>query len=117
MMRGSKVIPISELIRQNREKREAKTQVMGQNKIEVKFISGLYAISIPFQEYEILVEVPPPNTDIPTDREDSISIFYNGIDVTHSFVDTKTGKRIHPSGSNLARVMALIMKKDQEEGL
>jgi hypothetical protein len=83
--------------------------------IDIKWVQGLYCISFDLNDYEIVIEVKTPGSAIIPSRDETIGVYYNGIECTHSFVDQKTGTTITPNGTNLARLMALVIKKDEEE--
>lgn len=95
--------------------RMAKDDKIGKKGIDIKWVQGLYCVSFDLNDYEILIEVQTPGSACIPQRDETISVYYNGIDCTHSFVDKELGKVIAPNGTNLARLMALVLQKDQED--
>lgn len=112
---------LHQLIMDNRKNKVVEEAVRMANErknrtgIEVSWVAGLYNISFDIHDYEILVEVKTPGSAMIPNRDENISVFYQGVECTSSFVDQKTGRTIAPTGNNLARVMALVIQKDMEE--
>lgn len=100
----------SKLLREIRKKK-METKKM-ENCIDVKWTKGKYYITIPLVEYEIVIEAPSIKE---TKETPTVSVFFNGIEVTSFYVDATVGRRIFASGINLARLMALVLKKEKEE--
>ena len=119
---GKYTTKLHQLITDNRKSatvkeatRMAKEKDVKNRGIDIKWVQGLYCVSFELNDYEIVIEVKTEGSNVIPQRDETIGVYYNGIECTHSFVDQKTGTTIAPNGTNLARLMALVIKKDEEE--